>query len=153
VKKPPPDRVVVAFVPYQLPELLRLRRHSCRSASVSKPAAAAGAPPSRSPLQSASVSKPAAAASRAANERRGFFPHRRDEVYIPVGLRWKRPGWAGVHARAGLNERCYWVDRDFIHRGPIQVGFFPIQTVPRLSEQGLKGQLQSQFDPHGNLDS
>jgi hypothetical protein len=92
VKKPPPDRVVVAFVPYQLPERLRLRRHSYRSASVSKPAAAAGAPPSRSPLQIRLEARWSCLARRQREARvlstpkgRGLYPGRAEVETAGVG--------------------------------------------------------------------
>lgn len=84
----------------------------------------------------------AAAASRAANKRR-FFPRRWDEGCNPVEMMWERPGWAGVDARTGLNERCFCVGRYFNHGGLIPGGFFPIQTDPGRSEQGLRGNCKA----------
>lgn len=75
---------------------------------------------------------------RSPHRSRGFFPRRREEDCIPARLRWERPGWDGVEARAGLNERCYRVGRDFVQADLVHGVFTPIQTVPEPNEQGLR---------------
>jgi hypothetical protein len=52
-------------------------------------------------------------------------------------MRWERPGWAGVEARAGINECCFCMGRDFnqvdlFHRVSIL-----IQTNTGPTEQSL----------------
>jgi hypothetical protein len=109
----------------------------------------------RSPCGRRSASVDAAAGSRAAGScaaallcrsrrpcttalsSRAFFPRRRDGYCFQAGMRWERPGWTGVEARAGINECCFCMGRDFNQVDLFHRVFILIQTNTGPTEQSL----------------
>jgi hypothetical protein len=70
---------------------------------------------------------------------RAFLPRRRDGYCFQAGMRWERPGWAGVEARAGINECCFCMDQNFNQVDLFHRVFILIQTNTGPNEQGLTG--------------